>query len=87
MQIQLVPGDYLWSSEGTHVCDTNGFAVVVSEALTVEVDDAKSAVVWTLIQSDRAARGVDTATGLKQPDVSLSGSNVDTKEAVITEEK
>ncbi|CAB5221422.1 hypothetical protein UFOVP244_160 [uncultured Caudovirales phage] len=85
MQIQLVPGDYLWSSEGTHVCDANGFAIVVSEEVSVEVDDAKSTTVWTLIQSDRVARGVDPATGLKQPDTSLSGSDADSKEAVITQ--
>jgi hypothetical protein len=68
MQIKLVPGDYLWSSEGTHVCDAQGFAQLVSEATTVEIPDDEAAQnAIKIIKDNRSTRGVDPETGEALP--------------------
>lgn len=46
MQITILAGEYLFSEQGFHILDENGFATVASEETTVEVtDEAQIAVI------------------------------------------
>lgn len=68
MNILLRAGEYLWSERGIHVCDENGFAVVLPEDMEVVLDDDVAANGWAVIKADREFRGVDPETGLPLPE-------------------
>lgn len=39
MQVQILPGEYLFSEEGFHILDEHGFATVATEETLVEITD------------------------------------------------
>jgi len=59
MSITLRTGEYLWSAQGTHVCDANGFATICAEDTVVEFDSPEiESNASAVILADRAFRGV-----------------------------
>jgi hypothetical protein len=39
MLIKILPGEYLWSEQGFHVLNSDGFAMLAAEEREVEVTD------------------------------------------------
>jgi hypothetical protein len=39
MLIKILPGEYLFSPQGTHILDEQGFAVTATEETEVEIED------------------------------------------------
>lgn len=65
MAITLRAGECLWSAQGTHVCDENGFALRCEEDTEVVFDSQETenrAV--AIIRDDRTIKGLDPDTGL-----------------------
>lgn len=67
MNILLRAGEYLWSAQGTHVCDDKGFAIVLSEDTEILIDDDDAEAALAVIKADREFRGMDPETGLPKP--------------------
>lgn len=59
MQIQLLAGDHDWSAEGTHVLDDNGFAIILTEDKTIDVDDDTWLRITPIIEDCRVFRGLN----------------------------
>ena len=68
MNILLRAGEYMWSPQGTHVCDDQGFALVLSEDTEVAIDDDYAESALAVIKADRDFRGMDPETGLPKPE-------------------
>jgi hypothetical protein len=45
MLIKILPGEYLFSSQGTHILDEQGFAVTAAEETEVEIEDEQQIAV------------------------------------------
>lgn len=57
MKLFLKKGECKWSSEGVHICDEHGFAVICEEDCEVEIADAeKFAKAQRIVSEDRAFR-------------------------------
>lgn len=67
MLLKLVSGDNLWSSEGVHVCDDKGMAIVVAEDTEVDIEGGKYDFVLGVVKAWRETRGCDPDTGLPLP--------------------
>ena len=67
MQINLIASDHDWSTEGTHVLDENGFAIVLSEPKTIEVDDDTWLRITPIIEDSRVFRGLNADGSVPTP--------------------
>lgn len=47
MLIKILPGEYLFSEQGFHVLDSNGFARLATEEVEVEITDETQLAVIT----------------------------------------
>lgn len=55
----LVPGDYLWSASGMHVCDENGFVITVKEKTIVKYTDVdKYCYTYQRLANERINRNI-----------------------------
>lgn len=58
--LNLVAGDYDVDSQGHHVCDTDGYAVVLTEAKEVDVpDQADYDRIEPILEDQRVRRGLN----------------------------
>jgi hypothetical protein len=67
MKIKILKGEYLFSENGTHICDNLGFAKIADEDVECEINEEHFDRVQDLITSDRLFRGLD-AEGNKIPE-------------------
>jgi len=59
MKLILKKGEYKWSSDGVHVCDERGFAVVCEEDCEVEIPHPENFErASKVVAEDRKIRGV-----------------------------
>lgn len=59
--INLIPGDYLWTNNGTHLCDCDGLVCVVKENITLKIcDDIIYKHVKETLTNERYNRGLDS---------------------------
>lgn len=59
MKLLLKKGEYKWSTEGTHICDERGFAIVCEEDCEVEIpESANFERAFRIVAEDRKLRGV-----------------------------
>lgn len=59
MKIKILKGEYLFNEEGTHICDSSGFARIAEEDVDCEINDEHFERVQNLVVSDRQFRGLD----------------------------
>jgi hypothetical protein len=58
--INLVSGDYDIDSQGHHVCDENGFAIVLTESKQVDVTEQSDIDrIQPILEAYRVARGLN----------------------------
>mgnify|MGYP003329526729 CR=1 FL=1 len=58
MKIKILAGEYLISEQGTHICDSNGFAMRAEEDTECEIKERVD-VVLEIIKNDRLNHGLD----------------------------
>lgn len=69
MSIALKAGEYLWSGQGKHICDDNGFALKCLEDTVVEFDSEEiEASILSIVHADRELKGLDPDTALPLPE-------------------
>ena len=66
MKIKLLKDDYIFSETGTHICDSDGFALKATEDSEFEIGDEHFERVSNLVVADRLSRGLD-ADGKRIP--------------------
>lgn len=59
MKIKILKNEYLFSTEGCHICDENGFATTSQEDCEIDVEDSQVERVLSAIKTDREKRGLD----------------------------
>ena len=59
MKIKILKDEYLFSEQGTHVCDAQGFAIKASEDVECEVSDEHAERIKELLKAERLNRGLD----------------------------
>jgi hypothetical protein len=59
MKIKILKDEYVFSAEGFHICDENGFAKTAQEDCEIEIEDPQSNRVLEIIKKDREKRGLD----------------------------
>ena len=59
MEIKLIAGDNDWSTEGHHICNENGFALVLTEEKTINVSSEVYNRILPIIQDCRVFRGLN----------------------------
>lgn len=67
MQINLLAGDYDWTTEGSHVWDDNGFSMVLTEPKTIEVSNEVGATIVPFIEGFRVFRGLNPDGSVPEP--------------------
>lgn len=65
--IELIAGDYDWTTEGSHVWDENGFSIVLTESKTIEVADEVATEIIPHIEASRACRGLNPDGSIPEP--------------------
>lgn len=71
--IQLLTNEYLWSKEGTHVCDDQGFAIKAESDCEIEIEDEHHDRVLKIITEERARNTpVDSAMPAEEAPKALS---------------
>lgn len=58
MKIKILKGEWLYSKQGTHICDENGIAKVATEDTECEVSE-RVEIVLELVKQHRASQGLD----------------------------
>lgn len=58
MLIKILKGEELFSKQGTHICDSNGIAIVAIEDTECEIDD-RIETVKNILKQKRLDRGLD----------------------------
>lgn len=66
MKIMLQKGDYLWSIDGTHICDETGLALKAENVTEVEIEDRHLDRVVPIIRQTRRSEGLIVDFGLAQ---------------------
>jgi hypothetical protein len=69
MIIKILKDEYLFSNEGTHICDENGIAIKASEDTDCDIAEVHHQRVYDLVVSNRAFRGLDENGNLILPPV------------------
>lgn len=59
MKIKILKDEYLFSEQGTHVCDKHGFAIKASEDVECEVNEEHAERVKALLKASRLNAGLD----------------------------
>lgn len=59
MKIKILKDEYLFSEQGTHVLDEQGFAVLAQEDCECEVSDEQVERVSALLKAERNFKGLD----------------------------
>lgn len=59
MKIKILKDEYLFSEQGTHVCDEHGFAIKASENVECEVNEEHAERVKALLKENRLNAGLD----------------------------
>lgn len=59
MNIKILKNEYLFSKDGYHICDENGFATMAQEDCEILVEDKQAERVLSIIKKDRENRGLD----------------------------
>jgi hypothetical protein len=68
MKIILQKGDYLWSKNGTHLCDELGVAIKADRTMEVEVDDVHIDRILPIIKQTRRHEGLIVDFGISHLD-------------------
>lgn len=68
MLIKLLAGELEWTPEGTHVWDSIGKAIRLTEDKDVEMEESVAVESLKFIRADREFRGCDPDTGLPLPE-------------------
>jgi hypothetical protein len=59
MKMKILKGEYLFSEQGTHICDENGFALIAEEDTECHILPEHLERVQALVIEDRVLRGLD----------------------------
>ena len=67
MIIKILKDEYLFSYQGTHICDEKGMAIKASEDTDCDIAEEHHQRVYDLIIADRAFKGLDENGNLIVP--------------------
>jgi hypothetical protein len=59
MNLELLPGDYDWTPQGTHIWNEHGFSIVLTEPKTVEMSLEIYNATIGFVQNARISRGLN----------------------------
>ncbi len=74
-KVTIYPGEYIWSQEGTHVCDESGFAIKASNLTTIEIanqerfKNARNIICSNRISTDSFSHNDISGVWLVQSDI------------------
>lgn len=59
MKITIKKGEYIFSEQGTHVCDESGIAIKAEADIDCEISEEHYSRVSDLVSANRLHRGLD----------------------------
>jgi len=59
MKMMIKKGEYIFSEQGTHVCDESGIAIRAEADVECEINEEHYPRVSDLVSADRLHRGLD----------------------------
>lgn len=68
MKLMLQKNDYIWTKDGTHICDEFGVARRADGTLEVEVDDVHLERILPIIKQTRHHEGLIVEFGISHLD-------------------
>lgn len=77
-KVTIYPGEYIWSPEGTHICNENGYAIKATELTTVEIshpdrfNNARNIICSNRILSDSFSHNDISGIWLVESDISAN---------------
>jgi hypothetical protein len=86
MIIKILKGEYLFSPQGTHVCDEKGFATIAEVDTECNIDEEHYQRVRDVVVADREFRGLDSEGNVIPEIINVSEEEEIPEDTVLLED-